>query len=205
MGKYMKKSRTSGNVASSSTGVRTRANRLRQPPSPTQILDSSDYLQLRSRRLLKVQPPPPPQRKEISVEVENLRINENSEKIVSPSSVSESGKLEAEEESVDLGMEGSCGENFLEGEDIDRSSRESTPCSLIMDSNSITTPGSSTRQRTHQINHENVQRIFPTAQEIDEFFAHAERKQQAMFIEKYNFDIVNDVPLKGQYKWVKCT
>ncbi|CAL0328214.1 unnamed protein product [Lupinus luteus] len=197
MGKYMKKFRTSGDVASSSLGVRTRANSLRPP----QVPDSSDYLQLRSRRLLKLQPPPPPPppRKE----VENLRVMENSEKTASPSLVRESGNLEAEEESVDLSMEGSCGENFLEGEIIDRSTRESTPCSLIMDSNSITTPGSSTRQRTHQINHENVQRIFPTAHEIDEFFAHAERQQQAMFIQKYNFDIVNDVPLQGQYKWVQ--
>ncbi|XP_019465095.1 PREDICTED: cyclin-dependent kinase inhibitor 3-like isoform X2 [Lupinus angustifolius] len=201
MGKYMKKSRTSGDVASSSLGVQTRANRLRPPPSPPQIHDSSEYLQLRSRRLLKLQPPPP--RKESSVEVENLRLKENSEKTASPSSVSESGKLEAEEESVDLSIEGSCGENFLEGEAIDRSTRESTPCSLIMDSNSITIPGSSTRQSTHQINHENVQRIFPTSHEMDEFFVHAERQQQAMFMQKYNFDIVNDVPLKGQYKWVQ--
>ncbi|OIW07558.1 hypothetical protein TanjilG_08445 [Lupinus angustifolius] len=199
MGKYMKKSRTSGDVAvvmdvaSSSLGVRTRANTLKPPPSPPQIPDGSAYLQLRSRRLLKVMPP---LRKESTAAVSN------SAKTASLSVEAEEAEEEEEEENVDLGMEGSFGENFLEGEVRDRSTRESTPCSLIRDSNLITAPGSTTRQRTHQINHENVQRIIPSAHEIEEFFAYAERQQQAMFMEKYNFDIVNDVPLPGRYKWV---
>ncbi|CAL0302764.1 unnamed protein product [Lupinus luteus] len=205
MGKYMKKSRTAGDVAvvmdvaSSSLGVRTRANTLRPPPSPPQIIDGSAYLQLRSRRLLKVMPP---LRKESIAAVSSSRLKENSTKAASLSLHAEENEEEEEEENVDLGMEGSFGENFLEGEVRDRSTRESTPCSLIRDSNVITTPGSATRQRTHQINHENVQRIIPSAHEIEEFFAYAERHQQAMFMEKYNFDIVNDVALPGRYKWV---
>ncbi|MCI22573.1 cyclin-dependent kinase inhibitor 3-like [Trifolium medium] len=37
---------------------------------------------------------------------------------------------------------------------------------------------------------------------MDEFFALAEKQQQAIFMEKYNFDVVNDVPLPGRYEWV---
>ncbi|KAE9618023.1 hypothetical protein Lal_00037847 [Lupinus albus] len=201
MGKYLKKSRTAGDVAvvmdvaSSSLGVRTRAKCLKPPPSPPQIHDGLAYLQLRSRRLLKVMPP---LRKEGTAAVSNSRFKENLNKTASLSVEAE----EEEEENVDLGMEGSFGENFLEGEIRDRSTRESTPCSLVRDSNVITTPGSTTRQRTHRVNHENVHRIIPTAHEIEEFFAYAERQQQAIFMEKYNFDIVNDVPIPGRYKWV---
>ncbi|KAK2360684.1 Cyclin-dependent kinase inhibitor family protein [Trifolium repens] len=83
-----------------------------------------------------------------------------------------------------------------------QSTRESTPCSLIRDSSVIHTPGSTTRQRTNRVIHENVQRSIPTSSEMDEFFDLAEKKQQAIFMEKYNFDVVNDVPLPGRYEWV---
>ncbi|CAK8577514.1 unnamed protein product [Lathyrus sativus] len=38
--------------------------------------------------------------------------------------------------------------------------------------------------------------------EIDEFFAKFEREEQKLFSEKYNFDIVRDMPLEGRYEWV---
>jgi len=121
---------------------------------------------------------------------------------------------------------------------LNRSTRESTPCSLIRDPNAIHTPGSTTRQRTLQTKHERIQRNIPPAHELDEFFAYAEKQQQKMFMDKcvflysyptspfwfftsgfiwisswfinvnflyfcrYNFDIVNDVPLPGRYEWV---
>ncbi|PWA85810.1 cyclin-dependent kinase inhibitor 7 [Artemisia annua] len=43
----------------------------------------------------------------------------------------------------------------------------------------------------------------PSAKELDEFFKEAEKHQQKRFIEKYNFDIVKDVPIEGRYEWVK--
>lgn len=118
---------------------------------------------------------------------------------------------------------------------LNRSTRESTPCSLIRDSSVIHTPGSTTRQRTRRIIHEHPQRNIPTSLEMDEFFALAEKQQQAIFMDKcvflifsspsisfkritiliyeklkcvhclfcrYNFDVVNDVPLPGRYEWV---
>ncbi|CAH8386698.1 unnamed protein product [Eruca vesicaria subsp. sativa] len=41
----------------------------------------------------------------------------------------------------------------------------------------------------------------PTPEAIEEFLSELESKDQKRFIEKYNFDIVNDKPLQGRYKW----
>ncbi|CAA3028387.1 cyclin-dependent kinase inhibitor 7-like [Olea europaea subsp. europaea] len=43
----------------------------------------------------------------------------------------------------------------------------------------------------------------PSAKELEEFFAAEEKYQQQRFAEKYNYDIVNDVPLEGRYEWVR--
>nr|BAF01170.1 hypothetical protein [Arabidopsis thaliana] len=43
----------------------------------------------------------------------------------------------------------------------------------------------------------------PTAAEIEDLFSELESQddKKKQFIEKYNFDIVNDEPLEGRYKW----
>ncbi|XP_011088281.1 cyclin-dependent kinase inhibitor 7 isoform X2 [Sesamum indicum] len=43
----------------------------------------------------------------------------------------------------------------------------------------------------------------PSAAELEEFFAAAEKYEQKRFTEKYNYDIVKDVPLEGKYQWVR--
>ncbi|XP_004511939.1 uncharacterized protein [Cicer arietinum] len=43
----------------------------------------------------------------------------------------------------------------------------------------------------------------PTELELDEFFASAEKDIQKKFQDKYNYDIVKDVPLEGRYEWVQ--
>ncbi|XP_054792216.1 cyclin-dependent kinase inhibitor 7-like [Prosopis cineraria] len=43
----------------------------------------------------------------------------------------------------------------------------------------------------------------PTELELEEFFGAAEKDIQKQFAEKYNYDVVNDVPLEGRYEWVK--
>ncbi|KAK4284678.1 hypothetical protein QN277_001476 [Acacia crassicarpa] len=40
-------------------------------------------------------------------------------------------------------------------------------------------------------------------EEIEEFFAMAEKHEQKRFAEKYNYDIVKDMPLQGKYEWVR--
>ncbi|OMP03667.1 Cyclin-dependent kinase inhibitor [Corchorus olitorius] len=105
------------------------------------------------------------------------------------------------------GVEASFGENVLDFEGRERSTRESTPCSLIRDPESIRTPGSTTRPTSSADTNQRVlnssRRHIPTAHEMDEFFAVAEEEQQKQFIEKYNFDPVNDKPLPGRFEWEK--
>lgn len=88
---------------------------------------------------------------------------------------------------------------------VNRSTRESTPCSLIRNSDTVGTPGSTTRRSSSIADNQRVgnetQRTIPTALDMDEFFAQAERQQQKLFVEKYNFDIINDMPLPGRYEW----
>ncbi|XP_059433431.1 cyclin-dependent kinase inhibitor 7-like [Corylus avellana] len=43
----------------------------------------------------------------------------------------------------------------------------------------------------------------PPKAEIEEFFAKAEKYEQKRFAEKYNYDIVKDVPLEGRYQWFR--
>ncbi|GAU17374.1 hypothetical protein TSUD_232500 [Trifolium subterraneum] len=43
----------------------------------------------------------------------------------------------------------------------------------------------------------------PTEFELEEFFSVAEKNIQKKFQEKYNYDIVKDVPLEGRYEWVQ--
>ncbi|KAI5016441.1 cyclin-dependent kinase inhibitor 4-like [Hordeum vulgare subsp. vulgare] len=185
MGKYMRKPKVSGEVAvmevaAAPLGVRTRARALamqRQPQGPAGAIHQGEYLELRSRKLEKLPPPPPARRRAAAAE-----------------------RVEAEADEV------SFGENVLQLEAMGRSTRETTPCSLIRDQGTISTPGSTTRP-SHSNSHRRVQaparHIIPCSAEMNEFFSAAEQPQQQAFIDKYNFDPVNDCPLPGRYEWVK--
>ncbi|XP_038713563.1 cyclin-dependent kinase inhibitor 3-like isoform X2 [Tripterygium wilfordii] len=188
MGKYMKKSKIKGDVAVMEVGVRTRAKtlalqRLLQSQSPSPLVDSSSlcYLQLRSRRLEKPVPPP------------TCRDNHGARREI---------KKESKE-----GVEVSCGETCLDSGSKDRATRESTPCSLIRGTSNSVTPGSTSRWKSSvTANHRtqnDIQRNNPITHEVEEFFSYAEQQQQREFMEKYNFDIVNDLPLSGRYEWVQ--
>ncbi|CAI9776965.1 unnamed protein product [Fraxinus pennsylvanica] len=210
MGKYMRKSKVIGEVAvmevnhahaaaQSSLGVRTRAKTLALQKSSAAAISNDDgsYLQLRNRRLVKPIPSivteakrqKHPQPKSGKGKVGPRNLEEEKEEEIDGLEGKVHGKLEAEENNQedeknggDGEMEASFGENLLEFDDKERTTRESTPCNLIMDQNAIQTPSSS---------------------EMDEFFACEEKQQQTQFIEKYNFDPVNDKPLPGRYEWVK--
>ncbi|CAL9082042.1 unnamed protein product [Musa textilis] len=45
----------------------------------------------------------------------------------------------------------------------------------------------------------------PSDAELEEFFAGAERDLRRRFVERYNFDVVEDVPLAGRYEWIPLT
>ncbi|AQK65129.1 Cyclin-dependent kinase inhibitor 5 [Zea mays] len=87
---------------------------------------------------------------------------------------------------------------------LNRNTRETTPCSLI-NSEMISTPGSTTRS-SHS-SHRRVKappvHAIPSSTEMNEYFAAEQRRQQQAFIDKYNFDPVNDCPLPGRFEWVK--
>ncbi|KAJ3690097.1 hypothetical protein LUZ61_019261 [Rhynchospora tenuis] len=200
MGKYTRKGKVSGEVVAvmdPPLGVRTRARTrtlaLQKP--------SSDYLELRNRRLEKPAPPSP----------KSTLVKPNLPKpgLKNPELEKREKREEEEEEE---GLEVSfIGENVLESDSVDRSTRESTPCNLIMDSDSICcTPGSTTRpvNNTYPTNRYRVRnslhQIMPTPVEIEEFFSVAEQLQQRNFMERYNFDPVNECPIPGgRYEWEK--
>ncbi|KAM0941909.1 putative cyclin-dependent kinase inhibitor domain-containing protein [Dioscorea sansibarensis] len=227
MGKYMKKAKALGGGVAlmevphpSPLGVCTRARTLAlqrlQGPSASlpASSSSSSYLQLRSRRLHKVASPTTKLK-----ESPNPSTSTKSSGKVGPclrprameqercgGSRKEAVVSEASPESDAL-IEVSFGENVLDSEARNRNTRETTPCSLIGDSATIRTPGSTTRAVSSvAINRRNENsgcRHIPTALEMDEFFKEAEKVQQRTFTEKYNFDPVNDCPLPGRFEWVK--
>ncbi|KAL7590486.1 cyclin-dependent kinase inhibitor 3 [Lactuca sativa] len=228
MGKYMRKAKLTGDAVavmevSSSLGVRTRAKTLAlqklQASKTTDTPPLEDnhelsYLQLRSRRLEK-----PPLQQSTCCRQENPNPSMGTSRLVIRSGGSVSvgsgscnenhrvlreSKIKADEETeayCDFGTEEtSFGENNTDFDGRERSTRESTPCSFIRESNTNNTPGSATnRHASNRV----IQGIMPSAQEIEVFFARHAHEQQRRFSEKYNFDIVNEKPLEGRYEWVK--
>lgn len=99
-------------------------------------------------------------------------------------------------------VEVSFGENPIDEAPFVRDS-ESTPISHARD---VDTPVSATRLQSELAGHgmqaglSNVQS--PMDMEIEDFFLQAEQKEQRRFMERYNFDPVNDTPLQGRYEWV---
>ncbi|XP_011075297.1 cyclin-dependent kinase inhibitor 7 isoform X2 [Sesamum indicum] len=51
--------------------------------------------------------------------------------------------------------------------------------------------------------HNSMAEKMPSEAELEEFFAAAEKNLQQQFIDKYNYDIVKDLPLEGRYEWVQ--
>ncbi|KAJ3682373.1 hypothetical protein LUZ60_014946 [Juncus effusus] len=188
MGKYLKKGKVSGEVVAvmdPPLGVRTRARTrtlaLQKP--------STDFLELRNRRLEKpVKVPQSPK-----VGKQGLRKKQKEEE-----------EEEEEEEGGDVSF---FGENVLGDDAIDRSTRESTPCNMITGLDSkCCTPGSATRPTnlTARSARNPMRQVIPSASEMDEFFSVSEKLQQRIFMEKYNFDVVNERPVEGgRYEWEK--
>lgn len=124
MGKYMKKSKNAGDVAAlimesppphSNLGVRTRAKTLALQNSP-QTPDSAAYLQLRSRRLLKLPPPIPekPRRCAAADSASNSRLSQTA---LSKTPLSRSAEKFSPLD--DDNAECSLGQNFLDVEGRD--------------------------------------------------------------------------------------
>ncbi|XP_039026192.1 cyclin-dependent kinase inhibitor 7-like isoform X2 [Hibiscus syriacus] len=83
---------------------------------------------------------------------------------------------------------------------INKFSRETTPLSSElsgdseeMESPEKNPPSSPAKQKPKT----------PSHTEIDEFFSVNEKYEQKRFAEKYNYDIVKDMPVGGRYQWVR--
>lgn len=190
MGKYMRrrKRKTATTEVSlmeilpSLSGVLTRAKTLALKNGGDVSGDGGcGFLQLRSRRLVK---------KKVVANDENKDV-----KLVA-------NKDDCKDDA------GSTGENEVGTEATGRTTRETTPCSLIRNPDVLRTPGSSTKPKRstahmYSVQNNTLPRIFPLASEMEEFFVGPEKEQQRLFMEKYNFDPVNDKPLPGRYEWVK--
>ncbi|XP_027337794.1 cyclin-dependent kinase inhibitor 4-like [Abrus precatorius] len=163
MGKCMRKSKAGGDVAVMEVSTSSPIIGVRTRAMTLALQNSHPYLQLRSRRLQKLLSPPIKKTAAAAPRVANQNVDPF------------------------------FAETTLLVETKDRSTRESTPCSLLRDSNAVDT------QNIHEL----IQRNIPTAYEMDEFFAFAEKQQQTIFMDKYNFDIVNDIPLPGRFEWVQ--
>ncbi|XP_075508617.1 cyclin-dependent kinase inhibitor 3-like [Primulina tabacum] len=212
MGKYMRKAKTSGEtpvmeMSQSSLGVRTRAKtlalqRLQSTAASTAAPENPDscYLLLRSRRLEKQ----PPQHNSRKVRRRScvFQGQKHSEECCEAASISCSIGAGG------LGIDASFGENNFDTEARDSwITRESTPYSSTR---AAVTPSSSTRRMHFRTPNQRVPLnavlvSMPTPLELEDFFAIEEQSMQRHFIEKYNFDFVNDSPLPGRYEWVKAS
>ncbi|KAJ3706390.1 hypothetical protein LUZ61_010095 [Rhynchospora tenuis] len=190
MGRYIRKGKVSGEVAimevslQTPLGVQTRSRTLalqKQNPKSTSSSNASSvaYLELRSRRLEKNLP--------------LVKSRGNSHGEVGPVSTEKGSAAN----SCSVG-------SFSPREKSGRNTRESTPCSWIRDGESFGTPCSTIHSQTgfrvesswHGVD-------VPSPHEVEEFFARVEQCQYQSFMDKYNFDPVNEVPLQGRYEWVK--
>lgn len=95
-------------------------------------------------------------------------------------------------------------ENF--GADISTSlndgfSREATPLNELS-SGYLNHLMESSKTRKHPSSASSCVAKMPLTAEIEEFFSGAEKYEQKRFADKYNYDIVKDVPLEGRYQWV---
>ncbi|CAD5334364.1 unnamed protein product [Arabidopsis thaliana] len=222
MGKYMKKSKITGDISvmevskatAPSPGVRTRAaktlalKRLNSSAADSALPnDSSCYLQLRSRRLEKpsslIEPKQPPRVHRSGIKESGSRSRVDSVNLVP---VAQSSNEDECFDNFDPLFFGVTVLLLVDNVVIAFSfTRESTPCNFVEDMEIMVTPGSSTRsmcRATKEYTREQ-DNVIPTTSEMEEFFAYAEQQQQRLFMEKYNFDIVNDIPLSGRYEWVQ--
>ncbi|KAG5401879.1 hypothetical protein IGI04_016486 [Brassica rapa subsp. trilocularis] len=233
MGKYIKKSKLDGDslpLMDVSPGVLTRAKSLAlqrrlQKPSPSSSSPSKQktptdcgggggggsYLQLRSRRLQKKPPIVVIRRRKKQRRVRNP--NSQNQDSGRGSGGGDGSRSDSVAESVVCGkakdFNGEINMDELQGSE--RTTRESTPCSLMRKPESISSPGSSPKLENGVSDNSNQREEslsgsrchLPTTPEMDEFFSGAEEEQQKLFIDKYNFDPVNEQPLPGRFEWKK--
>ncbi|EAY88461.1 hypothetical protein OsI_09928 [Oryza sativa Indica Group] len=230
MGKYMRKGKVSGEVAvmevgGALLGVRTRSRTLalqrttssQKPPEKGEgdpgagAGAGAEYLELRSRRLEK----PPPAHAAGQGEGDRQEgFRRRREDAGGAASGPRSSRRRSRCPSATTFLTSTATPwrvGTLAFENVclqcSRSTRETTPCSLIRSSEMISTPGSTTKTNTSMSSRRRMEtsvcRYVPSSLEMEEFFAAAEQQQHQAFRERYNFCPVNDCPLPGRYEWTR--
>ncbi|XP_043712115.1 cyclin-dependent kinase inhibitor 1-like isoform X2 [Telopea speciosissima] len=228
MGKYMRKCKGIGEIAVmevAQVGVTTRARTLamataaaaaaaaasagatkRRKVGPRELQFSSSYLHLRSRQLPVITPEKPvsPEISENPGQVitEDRCSSPNSDH-VQASRCSSNGSTELVNESlrsVDLEGEGDCF-HIDDSTTYSDCRREKTPSSDLRAE--LGDLESTARVAEANSRHRLMAEKMPTEAEIEDFFSVAEKEEQKRFTDKYNFNILKDVPLEGRYEWVR--
>lgn len=81
-------------------------------------------------------------------------------------------------------------------------SRETTPSSEFHGSTDQMDPPAAIEKKESLRPRDSPAVKMPSQAEIDAFFTGAEREEQRRFAEKYNYDVVMDLPLEGRYQWI---
>ncbi|XP_010275595.1 PREDICTED: cyclin-dependent kinase inhibitor 1-like [Nelumbo nucifera] len=221
MGKYMRKCKGIGDVAvmevaHAQVGVKTRARTLamaaasastakrRKVVASGELHFSSSYLQLRSRRRLVVTQDMPisPATSENSLPVTPAdRCSSASSDHVPASRCSSNGSSELLRDNLrSIDLEGELFEIENSTYFDRRERRETTPSSeLEAESDDLE---STARPSESNFRQRSMAKNMPTEAEIDDFFSASEKLEQKRFADKYNYDIVKDVPLEGRYEWI---
>lgn len=138
-------------------------------PAPSELVQTSSYIQLRSRRLV------------MTGRGEDLPPRNSPNSAFSSATTEKDGEiLESSNcNGIDSARRARREAKHSSAERLEAGYLEST--ARVTTTSTITTP--------------------PTA-EIEEFFSAAERDQALRFADKYNYDVINDVPLNGRFRWV---
>jgi len=185
-------------AASSATKTKKRKLNTARELKVSSPTSSSSCIQLRSRRGLTITPETTEERRYSSPSSDHDTATSCCSSNGSSSLLSEE---EERSEFVDLQEGNAEVETSTYG--CRRERRETTPSSELraesddLDSTARPTEANSSCRSAAE------KKQKPTQSEIEEFFADAEKDMQKRFMEKYNYDIVNDVPLEGRYEWVR--
>ncbi|KAL3538887.1 hypothetical protein ACH5RR_002253 [Cinchona calisaya] len=85
------------------------------------------------------------------------------------------------------------------------SSRERSPSSSEVcgvESAELMLSSSTTKKKSSYTRNSRIKSSVPAA-ELEDFFAVFEKQEHQRFAQKYNYDVVKDVPLEGRYHWIR--
>ncbi|THU60775.1 hypothetical protein C4D60_Mb07t16300 [Musa balbisiana] len=175
-------------VAADAASARSSKRRKTAPQRPTEVVQTSSYLQLRSRRLFMTFRRP-------RLLAANSAAYSTGPAVegVSRCSSNVSGDVVVDEQdgeglerlTCDFGSRRARIPCFLFG----RETTHSRDARREASDRKSTTATSTSRTKTEV--------------EIEEFFAAAEREQAQRFAAEYNYDVIGDVPLDGRFEWVR--